>query len=80
MQHNRPDLTSRVFRLKLKELMNDLIINEVFGRVLAHLYVVEFQKRGLPHSHILIILDENGKLKTPEDYDHVVCAELPDPI
>ena len=77
---DRPDLTSRVFRLKLKELMNDLIITGVFGTVLDHLYVVEFQKRGLPHSHILLILDENGKLKTPDDYDKVVCAELPDPI
>jgi hypothetical protein len=34
--------------------------------------------RGLPHAHILIILAPEHKFRTPEDYDRVVCAELPD--
>ena len=36
--------------------MNDLIAGEVLGKVVAHMHVIEFQKRGLPHAHILIIL------------------------
>jgi hypothetical protein len=74
---NRPDLLVRVFKLKLKELKNDLTKKEVFGKITAYIYVIEFQKRGLPHAHILIILDENSKLKTTQEYDKIVCAEIP---
>lgn len=43
------------------------------------MYTVEFQKRGLPHAHLLIILMDGYKLLTQEAYDKIVCAELPDP-
>ena len=66
---NRPDLLVRVFKLKLKELKNDLTKKEVFGKITAYIYVIEFQKRGLPHAHILVILDEHSKLKTQQEYD-----------
>ena len=41
--------------------------------------VIEFQKRGLPHAHIVLILDENSKIRTAEDVDNIVSAEIPDP-
>ncbi|GAA0167934.1 hypothetical protein LIER_22768 [Lithospermum erythrorhizon] len=41
-------------------------------------HVIEFQKQGLPHAHFLIILKPKYKLLTPEAYDRMVCAELPD--
>ena len=41
-------------------------------------YTVEFQKRGLPHAHIVLWLADEDKLKTPEDIDEVICAEIPD--
>ena len=41
------------------------------------MWVVEFQKRGLPHSHILIILAANDHLITEEHVNSVVTAELP---
>jgi hypothetical protein len=75
---DRPDLNARVFHLKLKELIDDLTKKHIFGKVDSFLYVVEFQKRGLPHAHILLILNKEDKLKTVDDYDTVVCAELPD--
>ncbi len=34
---------------------------------------------GLPHAHILIILDPADKPRSVDDYDKIVCAELPDP-
>lgn len=76
---DRPDLVARVFHAKLKELMRDITVNKVFGNVDAYVYTIEFQKRGLPHAHILIILDEYSKLLTANDVDNVVCAYLPDP-
>ncbi|XP_059288087.1 uncharacterized protein LOC132041391 [Lycium ferocissimum] len=50
----------------------------IFGKVAAFMYTIEFQKRGLPHAHFLIILTNEYKLLTPDSYDNVVCAELPD--
>ncbi|XP_024186018.2 uncharacterized protein LOC112190772 [Rosa chinensis] len=75
---DRPDLEVRVFRSKLEQLKEDIITKGVLGRVIAHAFVVEFQKRGLPHVHMLVILDENDKLNNPEDYDRIVRAEIPD--
>ena len=52
----------------------------VFGKVNSHMYVIEFQKRGLPHAHILLILEQQDKIKTIDDIDKIVSAEIPDPI
>ncbi|GAA0156524.1 hypothetical protein LIER_38286 [Lithospermum erythrorhizon] len=53
---------------------------ELFGKVAAVVHVVEFQKRGLPHAHFLIILKPAYKYLSAEAYDRIVCAELPDKI
>ena len=53
---DRPDLVDRVFRLKVKELMKDIVERHCYGRVPAYTYVIEYQKRGLPHVHLLVIL------------------------
>ncbi|KAK1373043.1 hypothetical protein POM88_029236 [Heracleum sosnowskyi] len=42
----------------LDAMMDDFTKNDVFGRVLAVVYTVEFQKRGLPHAHIVLWLQE----------------------
>lgn len=50
----------------------------VFFFVIAAMYTIEFQKRGLPHAHILIWLDSKSKLTKAEDIDKVISAEIPD--
>ncbi|XP_071739009.1 uncharacterized protein [Rutidosis leptorrhynchoides] len=47
---------------------------------LGQVYTVEFQKRGLPHAHICLFLDERSKMPQPEDVDKYICAEIPDEI
>jgi hypothetical protein len=74
---DRPDIVARVFKLKRKAIIHDLCKNNICGNCVAHLYVVEFQKRGLPHAHILIIFDQDSRLRTTEDINSIVCAELP---
>jgi hypothetical protein len=51
-----PDLTSRVFNMKLNALLKDLLQNGVLGIMVADIHVVEWQKWGLSHGHILIII------------------------
>ena len=41
------------------------------------MYIFEFQKRGLPHAHILLWLDDANKLANPRDIDKVISTELP---
>ncbi|KAK1366398.1 hypothetical protein POM88_041959 [Heracleum sosnowskyi] len=52
---------ARVFRLKLDQMVDDIKSKNYFGVCLGVMYVVEFQKRGLPHVHMLIWLDSSSK-------------------
>ncbi|GBM99691.1 hypothetical protein AVEN_104053-1 [Araneus ventricosus] len=66
--------------MKLTELLDDIIKRNLFGRVISYIYVIEFQKRGLHHAHILLTLDTYSKIRIKDDIDKYVSAELPDPI
>ena len=41
------------------------------------MYVSEFKKQGLPHVHMLLILDNNDKLRDPKEYDSMVRVGIP---
>ncbi|XP_039610024.1 uncharacterized protein LOC120529870 [Polypterus senegalus] len=73
----QPHLVARVFHLKLKALIDDICKKHIFGVLKAIVYVIEFQKRGLPHAHILLILKESCKPKNEELIDKIVSAEIP---
>jgi hypothetical protein len=46
---------------------------------LAVAHTNEFQKRGLPHLHVLVWQVQGVLLVTPSDVDYDISAELPDP-
>jgi len=73
---DRPDLVTLVFKIKLKELINDIHKKNIMGRTIVGIYVVEFQKHGLPHAHILIFFIEDCKPHTVKDVDCMISAEL----
>ncbi|XP_061393216.1 uncharacterized protein LOC133328686 [Musca vetustissima] len=73
---HRHDITARVFKQKLKSLMDFIVKMHIFGETRCWMYSVEWQKRGLPHAHILIWLVEKI---TPNLIDSVISAEIPDP-
>ena len=52
---NAPLLVVRVFHLKLLQFIDDIFKDNAFGRPVAYVYVIEFQKRGLPHAHLLVV-------------------------
>ncbi|XP_057310253.1 uncharacterized protein LOC130648232 [Hydractinia symbiolongicarpus] len=74
---DRPDLVARVFKLKLLALKKDLK-DGVLGVLCAHVDVIEFQKRGLPHVHMLLHLYNEFKLRNADDIDSLICAQIPD--
>jgi hypothetical protein len=64
--------------MKFNALLKDLLQNGVLGIAVVNIHVVEWQKRGLPHGHILIILRSQDKPCDSSDYDRIVCVELLD--
>ncbi|CAN0875200.1 ATP-dependent DNA helicase PIF1 [Linum grandiflorum] len=44
------------------------------------MHTVEFQKRGLPHVHIILWLADEYKPKTVAMVDKIISSELPDPL
>ena len=77
--YDRPDIVARVFKMKKEQIIDDIYKNHIFGRVVAYVYVIEFQKRGLPHLHLLVVLHDNDQLRTPADIDSCISAQWPDP-
>ena len=76
--NDKSDLVARVFKLKLKSITNDLFVKRIFEKVISHIYMIEFQKRGLPYAYILMILASENRSNSPEDFDNLVCAEISD--
>lgn len=80
-----------VFNAKKNELLKIVIDQGLFGRAASFSYSIEFQKRGMPHMHMLLTLVVSGKrknmmmsssqdedkLRTPEMIDRVVSGEIP---
>ncbi|XP_065643128.1 uncharacterized protein LOC136075071 [Hydra vulgaris] len=78
--NDRPNLVIRVFKLKLNNLLNDIFKHGVLGKVVTHVQVIEFQKRVLPHFHILLHFANDDKLETAHDINNLISAEIPGPI
>lgn len=79
MAADRPDLCARVFNMKKKVIIEELYQKGIFGQTVAYVYTIEFQKRGLPHMHILIFLKDGEKILTPDDIDTAIWARWPNP-
>nr|GEU99924.1 hypothetical protein CTI12_AA250730 [Tanacetum cinerariifolium] len=74
---DRPDVISRVVKIKLDCLMKELNDGHIFGRVKGVVYTIEFQKRGLPYCHILLWLETKDKITTTRKIDEYISAEIP---
>ena len=74
--YGRHDLTARVFRQKPIKLMDAITKGRAFRATLCWMYSVEWQKRGLPHAHILVWLQ--NKIRS-DQRDSIISAGFPDP-
>jgi hypothetical protein len=75
--HDHADVVARVFWLRFMRIMQDITGNAVFGTVLSYCYRIEWQLRGFPHAHVLLILQR--RILNAADVDRFVSAEIPDP-
>ncbi|GKA13115.1 DNA helicase [Tanacetum coccineum] len=77
---DRTDIVDRIFEKKVSYYINFVRDSTTFGDVTAVLYTIEFQKRGLPHCHSLLWVNNASKAQEDSDIDKYICAELPDPM
>ncbi|KAJ3688219.1 hypothetical protein LUZ61_017383 [Rhynchospora tenuis] len=77
---DRPDLVCRVFKMKLNEMIRDIKDSDFFGPISGLIYSIEFQKRGLPHVHIIVWLRDRTSLSDAASIDRFISAELPNPV
>lgn len=73
LPNERHDLIARVFKQKQLKLIDVITKGHVFGVPRCWMCTIEWQKRGLPHSHNLIWLA--NKIQ-PTQIDKVISAEL----
>ncbi|CAM9746325.1 unnamed protein product [Phaeothamnion confervicola] len=73
---DNPTLCDRIFKTKLDELLRDLRSGDVFGPVDYEMKVIEFQKRGLPHAHIVVKFVGDGPEATHQ-IDDFIWAQIP---
>jgi hypothetical protein len=72
------EFVARVYRSKLCNLHDCLIKKKHFGEVLAYAHVTKFQKCGLPHEHFLLVMANKDKLRSPDEFDKYIFAEILD--
>ncbi|KAK7244370.1 hypothetical protein RIF29_39191 [Crotalaria pallida] len=73
------ELKLRLIRKRSKDSrMYNLPTTDEVAALIPVVYTIEFQKRGLPHAHILLFLDARAKYPNPEDIDSIISAEIPD--
>ncbi|XP_015949023.1 uncharacterized protein LOC107473943 [Arachis duranensis] len=75
---DRPDIISRVFKIKLDALLKDLKDGSIFGKPKGIVYIVEFHKRDLPNCHILLFIQSAEKPRSSDDIDHHISAVILD--
>ena len=51
----------------------------MFGQYAGSVYTIEYQKRGLPHMHLLLFwhLEDRMRFRNVESIDQIICAEFP---
>lgn len=64
----RPNLIDIVFRHKFNALQCNPTQSHVFGKCIRVVFSAEYQNRGLPYAHILLILHNDD---VPPCADHV---------
>jgi len=75
---DRPDLVARIFQGQWKSLLTGIMSGAGLGPVKAAVGVIEFQKQGAPHCHVVVWSADPPR--TFEAIDDIICAQLPCPI
>ena len=68
---HRHDITARVCRQYVLKLVDSMKNANIFGKQICYMYTIEWQKRGLPHAHLLSWLQESIKPTQVDSIDSI---------
>ncbi|XP_030759183.1 uncharacterized protein LOC115884671 [Sitophilus oryzae] len=71
---NLNKIADPIFERKLKEFLRGFTDHQLYGRVLNYHLIVEFQKRGLSHSHIVFTFVQDDKIHHERVVDALISA------
>ena len=71
---DRPDIVVRVFHARLEQL-TAFLKRHFCGNRVYMIKAIEYQRRGLPHAHIALAVENPPQ--TPEAIDAIISCELP---
>ena len=74
---NNSVLLARIFHQKKQSLIDYIKSSKIFGKVKGLLWRDEYQKRGLPHCHMLLWSDYDTS--NPDEIDKIITCRLPLP-
>nr|GEX67345.1 DNA helicase [Tanacetum cinerariifolium] len=74
------DIVCGVFKQKVNDFIKILKYERPFGYVIAFIYTIEFQNKGLPHCHTLLWVDSSSKIRNATQINEYISAEIPDPM
>lgn len=73
---DRSDLIACVFHFKKQKLLHLIKEKDVFDQFYGDVYIIKYQKRGLPYIHLLLFLYPNDQIFDVAKIDKIVFAEL----
>ena len=76
LQDYHPYLITRITKLKFDTIINDIDKEHITGKLAAYVYTIEFQKRGLPHVHLLLIMTPQDQIHNPVEIDDFISGEF----
>ncbi|KAL8170897.1 hypothetical protein V2J09_022701 [Rumex salicifolius] len=76
--HDRPDIMTRVFKLKLKQRSKNLKKQMIFGKTQACACSFHpITHTWLPHAHILLWMQRTSRTTSAAEIDDIISAEIP---
>ncbi|XP_022023539.2 uncharacterized protein LOC110923789 [Helianthus annuus] len=79
-QNGNPDMSNIGTRVLLPSLFTGgsrYMKENYYDAMAIFVYTIEFQKRGLPHAHICLFLNDESKLPSVDHVDNFISAEIP---
>ena len=61
-------------------MLKEIKTKDILGRYLGCVWTIEYQKRGLPHMHLLLFLHLENRFLSAERINEIISAELPNPM
>lgn len=77
LAQDHPEHVARIPKLKFDQIV-DIMKKQIFGRATAYLYTIDYQKGGLLHMHLLVIMSGDDKIHSAEEIKDIISAEILD--